>query len=111
MLTYYFMHKETPTTKVSFTAIDRVEVENLVSDLSVTAFGNHTPTAQQALAFFAERCFPETRANKNELIRLLGLDFFDPASIVAKTHGVMWEDFHWIRFADEEVSWNDVRLR
>jgi len=35
----------------------------------------------------------------------------DPWEWNRKTHGVTWEDFFWIKFDGESISWEDVRWK
>jgi hypothetical protein len=46
-----------------------------------------------------------------EYLETLGLTAYDPWKIVEITHGVMWEDFLWIKFPGETLSWEDVKIR
>jgi hypothetical protein len=39
----------------------------------------------------------------------MGLSAYNPWEIVKITHGVMLEDFVWIRFDGEDLKWNDVK--
>ena len=36
---------------------------------------------------------------------------YNPWEIVKKTHGVMFEDFIWVRFEGEALVWEDVKIR
>lgn len=75
-------------------------------------FGNKLPpTFNQLYDYFESRCVPRTRGDIDDILEILGLDSYDPLAIVKITHGVMNEDFEWIRFKGEELVWNDVRVR
>lgn len=45
------------------------------------------------------------------LLKLVGLDCYDPFQIVKITHGAMVDDVFWIRFEGEDLTWNDVNPR
>ena len=49
------------------------------------------------MEFLEERCFPRTRGHMRLILEDLGLDFYDPLSIIEKTQGRMAEDFQWIK--------------
>ncbi|MFC4354244.1 hypothetical protein ACFO0S_04050 [Chryseomicrobium palamuruense] len=57
------------------------------------------------------RTFPETRANRDELLKSLGLNSYNRWAIVRKTHGVMADDEIWLRFKGESLTHRDVCLR
>ena len=61
--------------------------------------------------FFESRCFPKTRGNADELLRLLGLSSYNPLAIVRKTRGQQFDDFYWIRFEGDTVDYEDIKLR
>ena len=52
--------------------------------------------------FLRERCFPETRANKDELLQLLDVPYYDPWLIVRRTKGRMVHDNIYLEFVGEE---------
>ena len=35
----------------------------------------------------------------------------NPYEWVRVSHGVTYEDYFWIRFDDEEITWDDVKIR
>lgn len=55
-------------------------------------------------------CFEEGNADKEFFLKVLGLDEYNPWDIVPLTHGVMLEDFLWVRFKGQEnLTWEEVR--
>ena len=65
-------------------------IQNQTSDLIHRAFGVvENPTWEDFNIFLEDRCFPETRGNKKELLDELGLMEYDPLQIVEKTQGRM----------------------
>lgn len=61
--------------------------------------------------FIEGRCFPRSRANAKEVLASLNLTEYNPYEIVKKTHGIQWDDFYWIRFKGENLTYNDVKVR
>ena len=49
--------------------------------------------------------------NINEILASLGLDHYDMLDILRKTHGVSYDDFTWIKFEGENISYKDVKVR
>jgi len=86
---------------------EKIWIQNKTDDLIHRAFGilEH-PKWEDFEIFLRERCFPETRGNKDSLLKSLGLDHYDPLSIVEKTQGRMCEDYQWMKF--EYISKENV---
>ena len=57
------------------------------------------------------RCFPRNRVNADDLLRKLGLRNYHPLDIVRKTHGLMRNDYVWIRFEGEDLKYDDIKIR
>ncbi len=72
-------------------------LENQDVSLVKTAFGNNrVPTWEDFRRFLAERCVPRQRAGLREYLEVLGLEEYDPLSIIEKTGGRMAEDEQWL---------------
>lgn len=71
-------------------------------------FGN---TGESLSFFFESRCFPSTRGNADELLRLLELKHYVPLAIVKKTRGLQNDDFYWVRFKGDTATWDDIKIR
>lgn len=70
---------------------------NHTENLTKTAFGrNEFPTWEDFLTFLEERCIPRARAGLRDYLEVLGLDEYDPMSIIEKTAGRMAEDDQWL---------------
>lgn len=73
-------------------------VENYVSDVLRTAFGNNqAPTWDNFHTFLEERCVPRSRAGLREYLEAIGLEEYDPLEIIKKTSGRMAEDHQWLK--------------
>lgn len=90
-----------------------VTFENFSNNVIFVAFGIKTSvTYEDLLEFYESRCFPRERVNAKELLRGLGLDYYDPEQICRKTHGQQFDDFMWMQFSDEpQVLYEDIKLR
>ena len=60
--------------------------------------------------FMEGRCFEENNASREFFLMDLGLESYNPWEIVRKTHGFLWDDYMWIRFEGETLTWEDVNL-
>lgn len=88
-----------------------VDVKQYTNNPIEKPFPMSDPTIKDVSEFLRSRCFPEERANKKELLGALGLEHYIPLNIVRETHGVMFEDYLWIRFRGETLQYDDVKIR
>lgn len=93
-----YMHDEKLCTILDIDFRQRkVYITNKTDNLLQRAFGVVTePTWEDFERFLEERCFPPGRANAKDLLRALGIDYYDPLQIIEKTKGRMAEDHQWI---------------
>jgi hypothetical protein len=63
------------------------------------------------LDYFESRSVPRTRHHIDKVLQLLELKEYVPTDIVKKTHGVLYDDYVWIRFSGEELTCTDVHPR
>ena len=62
--------------------------------------------------WFESRCFLRSRADKEILLRGMGLKEYNPLHIVKIFKGAMFEDYYWIKFRGEEhLTWEDINPR
>ncbi len=62
-------------------------------------------------AFLKDRCYEDNRANLQDILHSVGLETNNPYEWIKISHGVTYEDFFWIRFEGESITWNDVKVR
>lgn len=107
----YYMERDKICTKI-VVKNGTVHFENYVDLFARKAFGSATSATLDDFEEFLEtRCFPKTRANCKELLRMLDVDFYEPYLIVLKTHGVMCHDDFWIKFEGEEITFREAKIR
>lgn len=76
---------------------EAVVVEDQAVSPIKTAFGNNLfPDWKDFWHFLEERCIPRQRAGLREYLEALGLDEYDPLTILEKTGGRMAEDQQWL---------------
>lgn len=98
-----FYDRDMLCTEIQYTIpSEPIHIINHTDDMVLRAFGiNTAPTWDDLEEFLRSRCFPETRANARQLLRILGVDYYDPWEIVKKTQGKMAEDHQWLEFVEE----------
>lgn len=108
-----YMYNDNIMTHIDLVKKERgigIVFENFTDKPIFKAFGNRTSVSLKDLDdFFEERCFPETRANTKEILNDIGLSFYDAYSICKITHGVMKDDWFWIRFKGETLTCAEAR--
>lgn len=93
-----------------------VHVEQYSADKLVIPFptlGEKVDVSTEKFVDYLEsRCFPRTRDNAQELLEMMGLTAYNPYKIVRTTHGVIFDDYIWLRFkGEEDLKYEDVGLR
>lgn len=79
----------------------QLAIENEVSSPLSTAFGvNSKPTWDDLQVFLKDRCVPQERDGLKYYLSDLGLDSYEPLSIIRKTEGRMAEDQCWIKIVE-----------
>lgn len=96
--------------------LQTIKVQNFVEPsgimLYLLPFGyDLNPTWQDYEYYLSTRCFESCRPDKAEMLKSLGVPYYDPALIIRATHGVMNDDYVWFRFPGETISFKDVQIR
>lgn len=94
----FYMHKEQLCTVIDVDhRREKIAVKNVTEKPLLTAFGiKKEPQWEDYQRFLRERCFPESRAHSRQILRDMGLAFFDAENIVRTTLGRMAGDEHWL---------------
>ena len=61
--------------------------------------------------FLKSRCYEDERADLKEILDQAGLKSNNPWKWARITHGVTYEDFFWIKFDGEILTWEEVKIR
>lgn len=111
-MVYHIMHMNTPV-------IDIITNENNTS-LTYTKFVPDSPkqpfwgeniTIARFYNFLKSRCYEDSRRDLPEILAYHGLKSNNPYEWVKISHGVTYEDFFWIKFDNECITWEDVKIR
>lgn len=62
-------------------------------------------------AFLETRLPDKTREDIDIILKKYGLRYFNPLQMCMKSHGRNMTDFLWMRFNDEKVTFDDIKLR
>lgn len=112
MYNFTVMHEDTEVAKVSISD-DRKEVavQKLVPDSIIQPLGGSNHSLERIYGFLKSRCYEDGRVDLKEILKQAGMTSNNPWEWNRITHGVMWDDKIWIRFEEENLSWEDVRWR
>ena len=61
--------------------------------------------------FLESRCFDNGRPDLPDILEAHGMTENNPYEWNRKTHGVMYNNFWWLRFPGEHLQWDDVKVR
>ena len=87
----------------------KVSVTNFTDNLLRRPFGrNENPTWEDYEAYLERRCIPRSRDKMKWHLKEIGVQFYDPLSIIKKTQGRMAEDRMWIEIEDENDKDTDL---
>ena len=76
---------------------EKIKIQNYTDQIPLRAFGVvENPTWDDFQLFLEDRCFPRTRDHANQILREIGVPFYDPLLIIEKTKGEMEGDHQWI---------------
>lgn len=84
-----------------------VDIENFTDNKYLLPFLFNGVTREDVEDMFARRVFDIGRPDKYELLKQMGVPFYDPLMIILRTRGVMLRDHFWIRF-NKEDTWEKV---
>lgn len=109
ILEFDYLNKDNVSTHVrADSATGIVEVQDFTDVLHHQFFAKRPHTIEYLNEKLESRCFPRTQAGAELLLEALGLQQYNPLDIVRISHGRLFKDFNWIRFAGEDLTWADV---
>lgn len=106
------MHKNLPVAEITISDDKKkVHIKKLVSDSLYQPFGGDKLDLERVYNFLKSRCYEDGRADLRQILAEAGMTENNPWEWVKITHGVTYDDFFWIRFEDEQITWEDVSIR
>lgn len=84
---------------------EKIMIQNYTHKIPLRAFGvvEH-PTWDDFEWFLESRCFPKTRDHAKDILKEMGLPFYDPLLIIEKTQGRMAGDEQWVLILKNEEA-------
>lgn len=88
-----------------------VRLVNYDSRILLRPFGINTQIdINDVYNFFLSRVIPPTRDGIETVLKAMGLTEYNPVAIARITHGILTDDYTWIRFKEDgNLTWNDVK--
>ena len=74
-------------------------------------FCGDTLDLERFYRFLKSRCYEDGRADLDIILKKAGFKDNNPYDWVLLTHGVMYDDFFWIKTDHEQITWDEVRIR
>ena len=106
------MHKDEPVAHVKISEDKKqVSIEKLIPDSYKQPFCGDREDIFRVYDFLESRCYENGRADLAEILEMAGMCENNPWEWIKRTHGVVYEDFIWIRFPGENLEWKDVAIR
>ena len=106
------MHKNEPVADVKISENKKcVDIQKLIPDSIKQPFCGNNLNLDRVFNFLKDRCYEDGRGDLKQILSQAGLTYNNPWKWALVTHGVTYEDFFWIRFPGETITWEDVRIR
>ena len=106
------LYKNEEVTKVHVSADHKeVSINKLIPDGIKQPFNGNKLDLERVYDFLKDRCFEDGCSNLECILKNVGLNSNNPWEWNRKTHGVTWEDYFWIKFDGENITWEDVKWR
>lgn len=106
------MHKNEESAYVHVSSDHKeVSVIKILPDGMKQPFSGNKLDLERVYNFLKDRCFEDGYADLEHVLEMCNMSFNDPWEWNRKTHGVSWEDYFWIKFDDEDITWEDVKWR
>jgi len=106
------MHQDEPVAEV-FISKDKktVHIKKLIPDSIKQPFSGDKLNLERVYNFLKSRCYEDGRADLPEILSQAGLQSNNAWKWVRITHGVTYDDMFWIKYPNEDINWEDVRVR
>ena len=77
---------------------EKIKIKNHTDKIPLRAFGVvEEPSWKDFEVFLQDRCLPASRAGIKEILRDMGVPFYDPLLIIEKTEGRIAGDHQWMQ--------------
>ena len=98
-----YMYKNEVVSHVTVYSDGTVSILNYTNKDWKLPFLFDNVTRDDVNMFLKGRVFDEGRPDKDDLLKDMGVPFYDPLMIVRKTRGVMIKDYFWLKFFEGDT--------
>ncbi len=105
------MLKDKKMAFVHWTDGDCVDVEAYLDNVFETIFRTGKIPKSHIFAMMSYRIWPKDSPGIDEVLKVLGLEKYDEEQILRKTHGLIRDEYNWIMFEDENINYDDIKIR
>lgn len=77
----------------------------------VAPFGFGEVSYGTFLGFLESRCPSPNRYDIKKILEMWRIFRYDPVSICKHTRGLLFDDFLWIKFEGDDVTYDDIKIR
>lgn len=111
-MVYHIMYMNTEVATVLWDNNKKhIKLIKLVPDSIIQPFSGKNFNIIRFYEFIKSRCYEDNRDDLNIILKKAGMNNNNPYEWIRLTHGVTWEDAFWIKFDDENITWEDVKVR
>ena len=103
-------YKDKPTATAYIDGND-VRIDYYTDDQVVCLFPRKKMDMITIMECLETRCYPRNRQSIKRILKTLGLKEYNPLEICKITHGIMRNDYTWLRFDDEDIGYENVKIR
>jgi hypothetical protein len=108
---FYVMFEDEMVSHIKVKNNQLVEAKTLDKPFYKQPFLAKPITLSYVKNFLNRRSIQKDKVDIADIMNNLGLKEYDTFKILRKTHGASHDDFTWIKFADENIGWEDVKVR
>ena len=87
---------------------NNVQIQKENVPIALQPFKRENCTIIDVYNFLKDRCFDDNREDLKEILESVGLTSNNPWEWNKISHGITADDFWWIRWDGETLSWEDV---
>lgn len=111
-MNFTIMHQDEPVAEI-YVSGDKTEtkIRKLIPDGIKQPFSGNTYNILRLYRFLKDRCYEDCRYDLPDILEEANMESNNPWEWIKVSHGVTYEDFFWIRFPGEDLTWKDVRVR
>lgn len=109
-INFTILSMDTLIAGVSITEDGVVTIQRYTDNPLKQVFPRKHTTIMEVYNFMKSRCYEDGRADLKQILAQAGMESNNPWEWCKLTHGVTFEDFYWIRYEGEDISWDDLAM-